>query len=513
VAENGLRAGAAPGAPTAPHATPPATHLKATGPERFWSARRAGFALLVSVVVSAMVHYLVGPWSLLPDVSLELHDVDGDLAIPVDLLQSEPTSPPAPPMPEPAPVPAEPSSPKAADTTGPGAADAGARARDAGPKPDAAAMHDAADAADAARDAATDAHPDGPTGDAPPRDAIVDGSREGGEAGRAAGVDASVGEVGEAGAVAGNDESRQKDAGPGNGGPRDAIGMVGSAGNAQAGPQNVVLVVNMAAIRTHPIGGKLGPLIAAIPQWDDFLGGTHLDAVRDTDWILINGPSLWNTERLAILVHYSAPDAIVDQAVASIAKRYVHGGPFDAGVPGVKGVLAQADRSERVFLRPQPHLVAIVPKDYAPAAAALLRHAPIKAPRPAEAFRIILHRPHDSIGIRASGIEIPASIADLRLWVVPRADGGADVYGEGDTPDPAAAAAAADDMRKIVRSLRRNILIAIASQGLLEGVELSSDGPTMRLHMPASREQVYGVVQLLAGHFLVDLQLPPLGDP
>jgi hypothetical protein len=487
-----VREGAAQGAPTAPHATPraPGAAGKPTGPERFWDRRRVRVALAVCVVLSLAFHYVAGPWSIVPSGTVEFHDIDGELSIPVDLLQGEPEPPPPPPEPAP-PAPkgtVDPNAPGALDAGPPPRRDAGPRA-DSGPSPDG--------ASDAAGDATPKdaAHPDGPPNDG----ASFDGS----------GAEGGAAQAGEAGLVA----ASGSDGGPGQGGPGDAVGMIGAAGNVQAGPQNVVLVVNMAVIRSHPVGAKLGPLLSAIPQWDDFIGGSGVDPVRDTDWVLINGPSLMNTGRDAIIIHYSAPDAVVDHAIHVVAHKYDQGGVFDAGVPGVKAALGHADRYERVFLRPQPHLLAVVPRDYATTAARLLQHASVKAPRAGEALRIKLLHPHNSIGIRGMGVEIPDSIAELRVWIVPRADGGADVYGEGDTPDAAAAEAAAQDMRKIVRALKRNLLIAVGSQGVLDALEFSGDGSTMRLHLAASRDQIQALASLAAGYFGVDLPLGPLVDP
>ena len=137
--------------------------------------------------------------------------------------------------------------------------------------------------------------------------------------------------------------------------------MIGAAGSAQAGPQNVIVTINMAVIRTHPEGKRLGPLISAVPQWEDFIQGTKVDPLRDTDWVSINGPSLIHSEKDVILVHYSASDAVVDQAIVALGKKHGHGGPADVGVPGVKAVHGYADRAERIFLRPQPHVLAVVP--------------------------------------------------------------------------------------------------------------------------------------------------------
>ena len=150
---------------------------------------------------------------------------------------------------------------------------------------------------------------------------------------------------------------RGEDGGSGQGGPRDSRRHDRRRGR-RAGrvSQNVVLViVNMAVIRAHPVGAKLGPLLSAIPQWDDFhrrLG--RVDPVRDTDWVLINGPSLDGHEA-------ATPSSSTTRRPGRRGRQGHHAwsrtststaGRFDAGVPGVKAALGHADRYERVFLRP-----------------------------------------------------------------------------------------------------------------------------------------------------------------
>src|SRR5690606_3545495 len=108
-----------------------------------------------------------------------------------------------------------------------------------------------------------------------------------------------------------------------------------------AGVQNVVLGVNVAAIRKHPVGARMGPILQALPQWRDFMRGAQspVDPIRDTEWILIYGPSLIHTERDAVLVRYNLSDEAVDTAITGIARSYDKGGSLDAGVPGVKASL------------------------------------------------------------------------------------------------------------------------------------------------------------------------------
>ena len=97
-------------------------------------------------------------------------------------------------------------------------------------------------------------------------------------------------------------------ASPGSGGPRDPESMFGLSKVVNAGVQNVVLGVNVQLIRKHPVGARMGPVLQALPQWRDFLKGaqTPVDPIRDTDWILIYGPSLIHTDKDAVLVRYTA---------------------------------------------------------------------------------------------------------------------------------------------------------------------------------------------------------------
>jgi hypothetical protein len=280
--------------------------------------------------------------------------------------------------------------------------------------------------------------------------------------------------------------------------------MIGAGGNVQAGPQNVVLMVNMAALRQHPEGKRLGPLISAIPQWDDFIQGTHVDPLHDIDWIEINGPALIHTEKDVILIRYAAPDAEVDKAVALLSVKHGSGGRVELGVPGVKAVRGFADNADRVFLRPQSHVLAVVPRDYAKTAAQILAKAtvPRALKRPGEAMRLTLVHPHGPMR------NVPESITELRLWIVPRNDdGGADIYGEGDTASASECESSMIVLTRIVED-RNSFPVHVVTHGLLDDVEIRCDGPTVRLKLPASRDQIEAVLAFVGGY--LGVPMPPL---
>ncbi|WP_394820561.1 hypothetical protein [Pendulispora albinea] len=461
-----VQAGAAEGAPTAPHATLRQARQrpskKPTGPERFWDPKRIRYGFGLAFVVSVGLHFALGPWSLLPEQKLDFVDVEGELSIPIDVMEDE--APPEPPPPEPpSPPPAESPGSTATPAPKPKGPD---RTRDAG-----------APEEDASTDGGTDVAAS-PGEDASAKVAMLD-------AGAPSLADAAVAARDDAGAPASKSH--------------DPAALVGSASDMQAGPPLVRLLVNMEEIRKNPVGAQAGPLLSAIPQWDEFMAGTQIDPVRDADWIYITGPSLLHTERDVILVHYSASDKIVDRAIDVVSKKYASGGAFDAGVPGVKASLGHADRAQRVFLRPQTRVLAVVPPDFAHAAAKTLSKTKVGVhSRPGEAMRLTLATPHRPMPF------IPESVSEMRMWIVPREGGGADVYAEGDTPDPAAASAAADALRKVVRQ-QNSIAVRLVTQNLLGTVDITSQGSLVKLHGPVTQDQLDAVLGLVAGQLGVTL--------
>lgn len=447
-------------APTAPHATPPDAP-RASGPTRFWDPKRVRIAFGLTLAFSLVAHGVMSPWRLLPDTSgVEFKDVADELTIPVDLV-SEPA--PEPPKVDPPTTPSGPGE-------GPGAKrDAGANPRDASVPRDA----EASDASPRAKDGGSSSEG-------------LDGGS--GEAGTAL-TDAGTGPVGA-------------------NGPSDPGAMIGMPGILSAGKVNVTLLVNMNVIKVHPVGKRLGPLLYGIKQWAEFMNGTEgvVDPVKDTDWVLVYGPSLIHTERDAVLVHYSAPDQVVDRAIDIAANNYAQGGPFDAGVPGVKARLAHADNAERVFLRAQPHVLAVVPPDKAYDFARVLKKAPVQPKvRPGEAMRLTVKDPYRQISIK--DLKFPTSLSEIRLWIIPNKDGSAMVYGEGDCTDEAGA----EDVSKVVTTTINRInnpLVQLATRGMLNEVKVDVHGTHVELSMPATVDQIEMLLQLIAAK--LGVEIPPL---
>lgn len=422
-----------------------------------------------------VVHGLVAPWNLLPpSAGIEFKDPAGELSIPVDLVGEEAPSPPPAPAPPP-PAATEPPALPSKDPTAPGKPDAGPKIVDAGVK--------------IARDHATDAG--AADGEAPTDAGENDGPHAPKDAGLVALTDAS--------------------APPGVSGPRDPESMFGLRKVVNAGVQNIVLGVNVALIRKHPVGARMGPILQQLPQWRDFLKGAEapVDPIRDTDWILIYGPSLIHTDKDAVLVRYNVSDDAVDLTIGAIARTYDKGGPFDAGVPNVKASLGFADNAQRVFLRPRSKLLVIVPPSHAHEAAISFREQVPRGPSTTEAMRLVVHNPANQISI--PGLKFARSLTEIRIWIVPRSDGGADVEGEGDTTDAAAAIDSAEQLTELLK--RQNSFgVRLLTHGLLNNAAVVAEGSKIKLHITANSEQLEAILQLVAAQVGANVA-PPTGAP
>jgi len=446
-----LGEGAAEGAPTAPHATPRGiTSGRRSGPERFWARWPMRIALALALVVSGAAHCSVVPFDA--PHGFEMNDVDGEAAIPIDMVDQPDTPPP----------PVE---------TPPEVKNAGEKAKES------------AVAASARLDA-------GGPNDAGPHDASTS--------------DASVRPLPEAGALGTELDAAVALAEAGSSsGPRDPQAIIGAAGAVQADVVLVMLIVNAEVIRSNPVGATIGYLLRGIHQWDDFMSGTDIDPVRDTDWVMVSGPSLVNTTRDIVLVHYSAPAAAIERAIEIVSRKVPQDGPVDAGVPGVKATRVHADRAERIVLRPQPRVLAVVPPSVAEKIARQLASARVPAHiRPGEAVYLRVANPHHPMP------EIPESVTEMRLRVVPRSDGGADVFIDGDTKDSDAALEAADVVRRVFRR-HDDAITSLITHGLLDHVDVTTEGNIVKSHLVATRDQIQTLIALVGSFLGVEPPVQP----
>jgi hypothetical protein len=415
------------------------------------SSRRLQWLVLASLLVHAPLTPLVallGLFGWLAAKPPEALDAPPVTAIPVDLFEGEdaPAPPAPPPPPEPLAVP-EPAAAPRKPRKPPEPADAGL--------PDAAP-------------------------DAEPADA-------------GASSDAGAGDAG----------VKEGDGGA----PNPMAGLVGDARKVVDADANVRLVVYPEKIRNHPLGPRIGRLLGSIYQWRDFFGPTKLDPIRDVDRIMIVGPELRDSSKVAAILKVNVGAARLRDAVDAIVKADAdHGEWLDAGIPAAT---AYADRAPRIFALPSPNVVVVVPPT-AKDAALGLRRVNIPKAQGSEvlwAYAVNPWRP-----ARLLRLDIPKTIKWAKVWVTPAEGGGALVEAEGEDESPEAAEA---DAGRLMAVINQNLALADTIGSILGGV-LGVQAPKLveKIELHAEGSRIRGSAVLTEAQVeLVFSQIEPLLTP
>jgi hypothetical protein len=257
-------------------------------------------------------------------------------------------------------------------------------------------------------------------------------------------------------------------------------------------PDDGEILVRASVLRGHPVGMHVGPVLGMWQGWRATLHAIARDPVADFDWIDIVGPSDPARERMLARVAEGAPDAAVDGRLVALQARSAE--PAASHVDGrVPAAAAQLDGVLRVVFRPQPHFVAATAVANGPALSRLLSRARVHLPEsePLEAIRLDVPHPHDSVRM------LPPSIRRMRARVFALANGDAEGSGEGDCDSAEEAARAADALRETVARLN-SPLVRMLTHGLLDGIAVTSDGPLVKIHAHATRDQLETALSLVA---------------
>jgi hypothetical protein len=276
---------------------------------------------------------------------------------------------------------------------------------------------------------------------------------------------------------------------PNGGAARDATSVFGALGTALAASgDELVLAVRMDLVRAHPLGPRLQPVLAASPKWKPVVTGTKLDPYRDLEWLFVvaEEPSLADLRKVTAVVRHAAPERDVDAALKRLSAT-LPAAPRGLALP------AASIEKDAVALRAGPGLVVVTGAARAKDIARAIKTS-VLPERPAipegEAVTTLVRHPHRALP------QIPESVEDLRVWIVPRSDGGADLWGEGQCATEEQAKAAAEEMNKA--AVRTNgLLLRAATKGLLNAFETRSEGRKVLVHLPARRDQLEAVITLV----------------
>ncbi|HEY8078109.1 MAG TPA: hypothetical protein VIF62_28475 [Labilithrix sp.] len=289
----------------------------------------------------------------------------------------------------------------------------------------------------------------------------------------------------QAGADAGAPSSERvekRTAPPGSNGPADATSMIGAPGAIVTADVESLMLWNSAEIRKQRTAEAFGhALTSTLVGWDMFMPSDLVDPVKDIDWVLIAGSlMLGSTSENLFLAHYNVPEDRAEAVVKQLVARLPH-----AKRDG-RGLTAEIDGATRVYLRPKPGVLAIVP----PAEAKRVTDAlgaidlPVSV-RPGELVRVVVNH-----HVRGLGSWLPPSMRRFRVWIPVLGDATMRIAAESDLPDEAEAATAAFDVRTQLASLRRQTFFRIAAGGLLDPENVWADGRTVRYDAPIDERLV-----------------------
>ncbi len=256
------------------------------------------------------------------------------------------------------------------------------------------------------------------------------------------------------------------------------------------GPGEGEVVVRTDVLRGHPVGAHAGSLLGMWPGWRETLRAIVRDPLTDLDWIDVVGPS--NAARARMLAGASdvGDPAVVGRLVALQARSAE---PAASHVEGnVPAAAARLDGVLRILFRPEGRVVAAAAATRGPALSHTLLHAHVSPPAlwPHEVARADLPRPHGMIDA------IPEAVLRLRGRVLVAADGDADATAEGECATAQDAGRVASALRERV-ARENNPIVRMLTRGLLDAVAISVRETTVRIHVPANRDQLEALLTLV----------------
>jgi hypothetical protein len=272
----------------------------------------------------------------------------------------------------------------------------------------------------------------------------------------------------------------------------DPVRLAGAAARLAPANPNVKVVFYPDRIRRHPLAAHFGPAVGRMPQWKAFFEGTGLDPVRDCDRVLLAGPQFRDSSRVVAVIRHNVPEAKMKAAIRAVSERSgARGGPIQARVPAFKGF---ADRADRVFVMPGPHLLVVSPPDGLEQALKM----PASTGFPPLGDRaVVTYIRTPANAFRGLPIDIPTSIEWMTFSATLTQDGGADL--SLDAKDKDAASAAANAAKVTAEVERATVLdLGLLRRRLLDPVVFRAEGDRIRADTHLTEPQLRSVLSAVA---------------
>jgi hypothetical protein len=244
---------------------------------------------------------------------------------------------------------------------------------------------------------------------------------------------------------------------------------------APAPSSNVIVFLDMARLRRHPQGPRVGPLLATIPTVAALTKRSPgFDPTRDAAWIVLAAPDLASLgKNPSVIAHLVGDDAEATRAFGAVTALDAARPPLgpvrvrgrDVAVPGGTALAADVARFERP------------PAEASGAALWMWTRGDVRVPLVAGAREI-------TVRVESTPSPSPAS-------------GEADARAEVAYDDDAAAGAFAERARAEVLGLQRQVFARMLLRGLADGISVSSSGRRGQAKVHARAEQLDALMNLL----------------
>jgi hypothetical protein len=232
-------------------------------------------------------------------------------------------------------------------------------------------------------------------------------------------------------------------------------------------------------------------LLGTLPGWSTFMPYDVVDPIVDVDWVMMAGSLVLGTTASNVYIaHYNLSEAQADVAMEALVKtlpRAVATNAFGHGA-----FSAFIDGADRLYVRPRPGVLAIVPLADGKRIAALLADAEVPADvRPGEIVRVVDN------GAQRLATHVTPQIRRARYWLT-ATHGDATtlrVEGDCDSDDDARMAAIAVTLR--VRAADGSLGVRLLAPWLSR-VESSSVGNQVRAWVDLYEDDVQKLADIVA---------------
>ncbi len=273
---------------------------------------------------------------------------------------------------------------------------------------------------------------------------------------------------------------------------RDPVRSSGDVRKIAPKNPNVSLLIYPSRIRGHQLAVQFAPTLTKLRNWRRFFGGTGLDPIRDSDWILIAGPQLRDSSRVVAVLRYNVPQHRVRAAIDGMVKR---SGARGAWVPGkVPAAKAFVDGAERYFVMPGPNILVVVPPDGLEQA----RNLPRNLSFPSRGNEVVvLFLKHPANAFRDQPVKLPTSVQSMRFSMSLNPNGGADARLDAKDMDATSAAKNAPELTEVINKAMEIDLI-FAKRRLLNHVTFRADGDHIRTETHVTDAQLRHILSFIA---------------